>query len=410
MSNSASPKVLASSSFGASLRRGWLPAAAALAMSGCVVSEPSTLTATPIGPTGAVVLAWTVDGQPAASGCAAVGLTKVDVLVLNSAKTQVLAKGSAACSAGQVTVSAVPTVAGGWLQVDGYAANDPAGSPSWGNSPLTGPHTITANQTVQVAAPVNLVKLSAVVQPSGKGNVYVTWTVKGEQPGTGCTQRAITSVTVRILDEARAEIASQQAPCSAGNATVANVPAGSRYVQIDAVGPAAPAAWGNINLAGPLKVENAKVTSGAKPIDLDLRSVISMDWAMANGGTCAGNGVGMVYVEARNAANQLIVPMNDPWAAKPCTLGSADSYDARVIDMGFAKPQCAIPPGAKGLVLCNVPAGGAGVFLTATASGSSLPKLGGSVQVKGFEPGSHIALLTPVLLSACSGANPCVQP
>ena len=392
------------------LQRFLLPTALAAALSGCVASEHSTVTAEPIGQSGSIVLAWTVDGQPASSGCATAGLSKVEVLVLSAAKTQVLAKGSAACSAGQLTVSGVPLVTDVWLRVDGYAPNDPAGSPTWGNSPLTGPHTIKANQTVQVAAPVNLVKLSAVVQPTGKGNVYVTWTVKGEQPSAGCSKRSIGNVTVRILDDKRAELASLEAPCTAGNATVANVPAGGRYVQIDAAGPAAPAAWGNVNLAGPLNVENGKVTSGTSPIDLDQRSVISLDWAMSNGGTCAGNGVGMVYVEVRNAANQLVVPMSDAWAAKPCALTSADSYDARVIDMGFAQPKCAIPPGAKGLVLCNVPNGGAGVFLTATANGSTVPKLGGSVQIKGFEVGTHIAMLTPALLSPCSGANPCVQP
>lgn len=410
MSSSSNLKTVTSPSQLAWLPTWLLAAATSVAMTGCIASEHSTLTAEPIGQTGAVVLAWTVDGQTAATGCATSGLSKVEVLVLNSAKTQVLAKGSAACSAGQVTVAGVPVITEGWLQVDGYAPNDPAGSPSWGNSPLTGPHTIKANQTVQVAAPVNLVKLSGAIQPSGKGNVYVTWTVKGEQPGVGCSKRGITTVTVRILDDKRAELASQQAPCSAGNATVASVPAGSRYVQIDAVGPPAPAAWGNVNLAGPLNVEDGKVTSGAKAIDLDQRSVISLDWAMSNGGSCAGNGVAMVYVEARNAANQLIVPMNDPWAAKPCSLTTSDSYDARVIDLGFAKPQCAIPQGAKGLVLCNVPTGGAGVFLTATSSGATVPKLGGSVQIKGFETGTHIAVLTPALLAPCSAVNACVQP
>jgi hypothetical protein len=201
-----------------------------------------------------------------------------------------------------------------------------------------------------------------------------------------------------------------QVPCSAGNATVANIAAGKRFVQLDAVGPSAPEAWGNINLDGPMVIENGKVTSAAKAIDIAKRSVISLDWAMANGGSCAGNGVGTVYVEVRDANNKLIVPMSDPWAAKPCSLTSADSYDARVIDVGYAQPQCAIPPNAKGLVLCNAPAGGLGVFLTATPASSTFAKLGGSMNITGFEAGSHIAVISPVVLSPCSGANPCVQP
>lgn len=381
---------------------------AAAGLGGCVAAhEPSTLTATPV--SGTLSLAWTVGGQPAQSGCAAAGLTKVDVLVLDSLKSKILAKASTSCAAGEATVSVAPAT-GTYVQVDGYGPNDPAGSPNWGNSPLDGPFAITAGKNVQVAAPVNLVKLSSVTPPSGSGNAYVTWTVGGESAAVGCAKRAISAINVRILDEQRKEIASMQAPCTSGNATVANVAAGKRYVQLDAVGPAAPESWGNVNLDGPLTIENGKVTSASKAIDIAKRSVISLGWAMANGGSCAGNGVATVYVEVRDANNKLIVPMNDPWAAKPCALSDADSYDARVIDVGFAQPQCAIPPNAKGLVLCNAPVGGLGVFLTGTPASSTAAKVGGSMKINGFEAGTHIAVISPVLLSACSAANPCVQP
>ncbi len=381
---------------------------ASAGLSGCIVDrEPTTLTAAPL--SGTLTLEWTVDGQAAQSGCATAGLTKVDVLVLDATKSKILGKTSASCAGGRASVI-TPPASGVWVQVDGYRPNDPAGSPSWGNSPLTGPHTITANKEVQIAAPVNLVKLSSITPPSGSGNAYVTWTVGGEAPAAGCAKRSISAVNVRILDEQRKEIAQLQVPCSAGNATVANIAAGKRFVQLDAVGPSAPEAWGNVNLDGPMVIENGKVTSAAKAIDIAKRSVISLDWAMANGGSCAGNGVGTVYVEVRDANNKLIVPMSDPWAAKPCSLTSADSYDARVIDVGYAQPQCAIPPNAKGLVLCNAPAGGLGVFLTATPASSTFAKLGGSMNITGFEAGSHIAVISPVVLSPCSGANPCVQP
>ena len=294
-----------------------LPLAAALftalGLGGCVVAnEPTTLTATPI--TGSLSLAWTVAGQPAQSGCAAAGLSKVDILVLDGTKTKIIAKGSSNCANGQATLS-VPAAVGAWVQVDGYSPNDPAGSPSWGNSPLTGPHTITADKEVQIAAPIDLVKLSSVT-PSGSGNAYVTWTVAGEAPASGCAKRGISAVNVRILDEKRKEIAQLEVPCSTGNATVANIAAGTRYVQLDAIGPTAPESWGNVNLDGPMKIENGKVTSASKAIDIAKRSVISLDWAMANGGSCAGNGVATVYVEVRDANNKLIVPMNDPWAPR----------------------------------------------------------------------------------------------
>lgn len=381
--------------------------------SGCVVANSPA--ATPIGGettsgTASIVVAWTIAGQPASSGCSAKGLTSVDALVLDAAKSKILGKATASCATGQVTVSNLPVVGGVWLQIDGYTPSDVAGSPSWGNDPTSGPFNLIANKLIQVEAPVDLIKLSGGTTYNGQGNVYVTWTVQGKNPATACGTFGISTVTVHVKDEKKNELAYIEAPCSAGNATIAKVPAGaSRYVQVDVFGPKLPESWGNISLAGPFSVVDAQTTNSPSAIDLDRRSVISFDWAFASG-SCASKGVGTVHVQVRDSKNNIAVPMTDPWAAKPCELSASSGYDARVIDYAHVTPTCAIPPNAKGLVICNAPAGGIGLFLTGTANGSTYPIVGGSMNVQNFQANTEIDSLTPIVLAPCSGSNPCQQP
>ncbi len=378
-------------------------------LSGCVVATGTPQPAgTTVAGTASFVLAWTVAGQPASSGCGAKGLVTVDALILDAAKAKILGKASAACTAGQVTIQNLPATSGTWLQIDGYTASDPAGSPSWGNDPLSGPFVLISNKIGQPDAPIDLVKLQGA--PTGQGNVYVTWSIKGKPAASGCGDFGINTVTVHVKDDKKNELAYIEAPCSAGNATIAKVPAGSaRYVQIDAFGPKLPESWGNISLAGPFAVVANQTASAPSAIDLDRRSVLSFDWGFASG-TCASNGVATVYVQVRDKNNQVVVPMTDAWAAKPCDLSTASSYDARVIDYDHATPTCAIPPNAKGLVVCNAPAGGIGLMLTGTGANSTNPLVGGSMNVLNYQAGTEVDSLTPILLAPCSGANPCQQP
>ncbi|MBI5609591.1 MAG: hypothetical protein HY902_12030 [Deltaproteobacteria bacterium] len=382
----------------------------AAGLQGCVVAtgtpEPAGTTVNT--GTASFVFAWTVAGQPASSGCGAKGLVNVEALILDAAKAKILGKASAACTAGQVTVGNLPAAGGVWLQVDGYTASDPAGSPCWGNDPLNGPFNLIANKIGQPDAPIDLVKLQGT--PTGQGNVYVTWTVQGKPAASGCGDFGITNVIVHVKDDKKNELAYIEAPCTAGNATIAKVPAGgARYVQIDAFGPKLPESWGNISLAGPFPVVANQTASAPAAIDLDRRSILSFDWAFATG-TCASNGIATVYVQVRDKYNQVVVPMTDAWAAKPCDLSASSSYDARVIDYAHATPTCAIPPNAKGLVVCNAPAGGIGLMLTGTSASSTKPLVGGSMNVLNYQAGTEVDSLTPILLAPCSGANPCQQP
>lgn len=357
---------------------------------------------------GAIAASWTVLGQAPAAGCASAGLTKIVVSVLDHAQAKVLGSATATCAAGQLTVSNVAPAAGVYLQVDGYGPNDPDGKPSYGNSPLTGEFTIAAGTTAAVSTPIDLQKLGAARAPAGKGNVAVSWTVMGEPAATACAKRGIDKVNVRILNDKRGEIASLSAKCSDGAATVANVAAGNGFVQLDASGPAAPASWGNINLAGPFALKDGQVVSPPKAIDIGQRTVISLDWSLQSA-TCGGSGVQTVFVEVRDAADKVVIPMSDPWAGKPCDLSSASSYDARVLDFGFAQPQCAIPPGAKGLVVCNISAATIGLHATGVDS-KGQPVVGGSMQVSPVTPGNHVALPVVLQLAPCSANNVCSKP
>jgi len=383
------------------------------------VSDPVTVTVASRGattaptvllaiPTGALATAWTIAGQPAASGCASSGVTKVVVTVFDKAKNKALGSATAPCSAGQLTVTKLSASGAAVVQVDGYLAGDSDGSPTYGNPSPTGDFVIAPGTTAAVSAPIDLVKLAASRGRAGKGSVFAAWTILGEAPATACAKRGIAQVHVRVLDDKRAELASLAAPCASGNATIAGVGGGTRYLQLDASGPAAPASWGNVNLAGPFAVVDGQVARATKPIDIGQRTVVSLDWSLAGGATCAATGAATVFFEIRDAADKVVIPMSDPWAGKPCDLTSTAAYDARVLDFGYAKPQCAIPPGAKGLVICNLSGDSVGIVATAV-SATGQPVLGGSMLVKPIGAGTHVALPVPLELKPCSGTA-CKKP
>lgn len=360
---------------------------------------------------GGVAVAWTVGGQSPATACAAAGLANVVVSAVDESQQTFLASVSVPCAEGQATLPNVPAGTR-YLQLDGFAPNDPPNSPSYGNANLYGPMTVFAGQTTVVAAPIDLVPLGNV--PVGKGNVRVSWSILGEAVTTACAKYGITGVNVRLLmaDGSRQEVAATQATCTAGTADVDNVAAGSYYVQIDATGPAAPAAWGNVNLTGPIQVAGGQRTIGNKAIDIGKRTVVSLDWKYEDGGTCASHSHTDVYVEVRRGSQQVIVPMNDPLARKYCDLVTTDGYVDRVIDLAYVEPQCALPPGAKGLVLCNVASSDTtlGVTLSATKSNSKVAEYGGSMLIQQLVPGTHVALPTPILLKPCGSGAPCTNP
>lgn len=360
---------------------------------------------------GSVAVAWTLGGQSPASACAQAGVANVVLSAVDENQAEFLASVSVPCSEGQATLANVPAGTR-FLQLDGFAPNDPPNSPSYGNASLYGPLTVFAGQTTVVSAPIDLVPLGST--PVGKGNLRANWTVLGESAASACAKHGLTAVQLRVLmaDGSRKEVASVQENCSTGSADVNNLPAGSYYLQLDGVGPAAPAAWGNINLTGPIQIANGQRTIGNKAVDIGKRTVVSLDWKYEDGGSCASHSHTDVYVEVRRANQQVIVPMNDPSARKYCDLVTTDGYVDRVIDLGYVEPQCALPPGAKGLVLCNIASADStiGVTLSATKSGSKLAEYGGSMLIQQIVAGTHVALPTPILLKPCGTGAPCTNP
>lgn len=358
---------------------------------------------------GSVAVAWTVDGTSPSTACAQAGVQNVVVSAVDESQQSFLASVAVPCSDGQATLPNVPAGTR-YLQLDGFRAGDPASSPSYGNLSLYGPLTVFAGQTTAVSTPVDIVPLGGT--PVGKGNLRMTWTILGEAASTACAKQAISQVNVRVLtsDNLRQEVTSKQVNCTAGTADIDGLAAGSYFIQLDAVGPAAPASWGNINLTGPIQVANGQRTIGSKAIDIGRRTVVSLDWQYDDAGTCASHNHTDVYVEVRSAKQQVIVPMNDPYAQKYCDLVTTDGYTDRVLDMATVEPQCAIPPGAKGLVICNIADATIGVTLSATPAKSKVAAYGGSMLIQQIVQGTHVALPTPIVLKPCGSGAPCTNP
>jgi len=356
------------------------------------------------GGTGAVAVAWTVGGDAALAGCLKNQIDKVVVSVLDESKATILASAQATCTAGQITVTGV-AAGTRYLQLDGITTQNKS---TWGNATLYGPFTAVAGATVAISKPIDL----TLLQPVGGGSVVVSWTIFGQSAAQACAKFGIDKITVSILDQSQTQtMGGATVTCSMGSATVSGLVGGSGFVQVDGASAAGQFNFGNAALYGPIQVPGSGSQVIPTSIDLiDLRSTISLDWQFADGGTCGAHNVSTVYVEVRDGANKIVVPMNDPYAAKPCNLSAADANDVRLIDLQFAKPTCAVPTGAKGLVICNVLGATIGVTLSTKDASTGAIAYGGSMQVKQIPPGTHTPIATPVLLAPCSGQNPCTTP
>jgi hypothetical protein len=194
--------------------------------------------------------------------------------------------------------------------------------------------------------------------------------------------------------------------CALGSVTVKDVAFGTVWVQLDAV-PSSGVSWGNVNLAGPIGVSGDALVQTQ---NIDLRSVVTLDWKFADGQTCGQHNVVDMLVEVRDAANKVVVSFKDKDAKKPCSVAATNVYAQRVIDLLSADGKCALPPGAKGLVLCNVGSGALGVTVSALDQKSGQVTFGGSMQIKNLQAGTYSQLTTSLELKACSPTNACAVP
>ncbi|MSP91739.1 MAG: hypothetical protein EXR79_08040 [Myxococcales bacterium] len=352
---------------------------------------------------GAVAAAWTVHGLASIAGCAKYGIKTVALSVLDEKKAKILATVTVPCADGQATVD---NVAEGqrYVQLDGFTGQG-ANQPEYGNATLYGPVTVLPDKKTAVPVAVDMVKLGAA---AASGSLSVSWTVQKQAAAAGCAAAKLATVYVTVLDETKSKaLASVQAPCSAGAAKLVDLPAGTRWVQIDAA-PSDGVSWGNLNLAGPIDLKGDMALT--QPLDIDLRTVVTLNWKFVDGGSCGQHNVGDLFVEVRDAANKVVVTMKDKDAKKPCVPAADPPHAQRVIDLASADGLCAVPPGAKGLVFCNVSTATLGIAIAGLDMTSKTATFGGSMKIENVKPGTYNQLSTAFELKACSPTNPCTAP
>jgi hypothetical protein len=247
---------------------------------------------------------------------------------------------------------------------------------------------------------------------TGGGAVVLSWTVMGEQASVGCAKHGISTVTVSVLNNKRTLVnAHTTLPCATGKVRLANIPAGPAYIQLDGTTTDKLTYHGNLELHGPLTIVAGADVVISKTLDIgDLRSSIELQWQFANSNTCAGNNIDEVLIEVRDANDKVVVPITAADANKPCELDSGAPTNLRVIDMMFSTPQCNVPAGAKGLVICGITSGRVGVHVSAKDKTTGQIVFGGSMELKGIPSGSHVKSPTKVSLATCTATNVCAKP
>ncbi len=347
----------------------------------------------------------TIEVQWATGDCNALGVASVRVRSVAAGFAEV-AKGGIACDKGFTTLVVNPGVH--TVTIDGF---------SNGNTLVT--QVSISNLFVEAngvtTTPIVGLNGGGVSTGGGKGAVQLSWTIDGQSPQVACAQRSLTKVTASILDSTKSKVlASGSVACSAGGANLVDVPVGTVYLQLDASTADGSIIYGNPTAFGPIQVSPSATMLVQTPIDIvDLRAIISLDWQFSDGGTCGQHNSQSVFIEVSDTAtgNKVVVPMNDPWAKKPCNIGPNSSYEARVIDMQFATPTCAIPPGAKGLVICGIQTSAIGVRVSVLDANQNAIFEGGSMTIKDIPAGQHTAITVPLMLSACDSVkNVCGAP
>lgn len=371
-----------------------------------VVGGATTFTSIlPLRSPASIAFNWTVGGLPAATGCSQFGITQVSAVLLDKSQKTVISTTPFNCASGvgEIPVSVSDTY---YLQLDGFAPSDAKDSPSFGNSPLTGPIQFVALGKLALGT-VNLASLKA----PAFGGLSVGWTAFGQAAAAGCASKNLTNVTVKVLGADKTQVlASTPATCASGVLALSNLPAGSIYVQIDGVLPGLANAYGNVNLMGPLTI-TANTTTTSPLIDLAARTVLSLDLAFSDNSACAAHGIGSWQIQLLDPQGKILVPFNDADTKKPCGLSSQATYANRVVDLQNSPPKCAIPPNAKGLVLCNVATPELGIDVIGADAASGAITFGGSMLVKQIVQGTHLAVDTPLWLSQCGvGGNVCGHP
>ena len=379
-------------------------------VSGSDTQYATTVILQPVGAStgnSSIAVTWTVAGASPLTGCAQNGIQTVVVSIVDSSKTKVLASAQAACSLGGLKISNLAPMTF-YVQLDGYTAQDAQGAPSWGNANLTGPQNLDTATDLSFQNPIDMVKLTGGTTPTGKGDLTVNWTVFGQAAAAGCATYSINNLAVTVFGADKTQLlATQQVACSAGQVKFSALPAGTRYVQIDEANPPDNNSYGSVNMTGPVTIVSDQSIGLQAPIDIGQRTIIALPIAFANAGSCAANGVSNVRFKVKGN-DTVIVPFLDADATKPCDLSTA-TYAQRVIDLKNSPPQCAVPAGLQGLVVCNA-AGYTKVTVDAQGLIGNAISFAGELTATPIKDGTLTKLTTALSLQSCSAGDPLCQP
>lgn len=249
----------------------------------------------------------------------------------------------------------------------------------------------------------------APITPSS-GSVDIAWTVLGQAPAAACGKYGVQSVTVTVLDATRTKVdASAEVACTTGSVIIDFVPPGTHYLRLDGRTQQNVLQFGTINDYGPITVTAGVKTFVQNALNIaDLRSAVSLDWVFADGGNCSTHNVTTVKIQITDGAGKIIVPYDDAAATKPCNLNGASELQ-RIIDLQSVAPTCAVPPGAKGLIICNVLQDKLNVSVLAFDATTGAPSYGGGFGIANIPISAHLPLNQPMVLSLCNNSsNKCV--
>lgn len=240
-------------------------------LQGCIVNNGSSR--------GSIIVQW--DTQ-AGTSCASLGISSVNVVAWrDGAAYGTFTNGI--CQAGSLSIQVGE---GNYtIHVDGIAPN--------GAVVATSP-----SASVAVLAYTTVTSPILVMSPLGTttGNtssIQASWSVAGQAPATACGTNGVKTVVLSIVDSSQTKVlATAQAPCATGYATVTGLAAGTYYVQLDgytASDASGQPSWGTLALKGPLALAaNTDMTFNG-PLDIVKLGSTSTTGGLTLGWTTFGS-------------------------------------------------------------------------------------------------------------------------
>ncbi len=292
--------------------------AVALPLQGCIVDNGSSR--------GSILVYW---DTPPGTSCNSMGIASVNVVVAhNGMPYGTFSKG--ACAAGAMTIEVVEGSYAVHVEGIAYDGTVIAVSPTVSVPALAYSTVSTAILELDPTTPVN----------NGLSSIQATWTIAGQSAISGCGANGVKTVVLSIIDASQTKVlATAQANCASGYATVGNLGSGTYYVQLDgytAGDASGQPSWGTPGLKGPLSLgANTDLTFNT-PLDITKLGATTTVGGLSLGWTVFGKA-----------------------AASGCTTYSIDKLNVTVLaadrttELGSAQVSC----GSGQISFSNLPAG-----------------------------------------------------